>query len=183
MSSSTRTACAFESCQSTSAENRDVFVAVGKRKLPPASSSSTGKAGRAQLATQIICSTFKAAADCVHRRERWRTRCAPSEAAEAEAVRTGAVLCETNPIFRLQRRALRANWNSAGDELSDENRVAAVNWWPLPRNRASFDVMANLAIVWLECRSTSSSPQKLSKTFGASMRMFGPRYKLHSKRI
>jgi hypothetical protein len=36
----------------------------------------------------------------VHRRERWRTRCTPSEAAKAEALRTGPTLfCETKPIF------------------------------------------------------------------------------------
>jgi hypothetical protein len=36
----------------------------------------------------------------VHRRERWGTRCTPSEVAKAEAVRTGSVaLCETNPIW------------------------------------------------------------------------------------
>ena len=36
----------------------------------------------------------------VRRGERWRTRRAPSEAAEAEAVRTGGIFfCETNPIF------------------------------------------------------------------------------------
>jgi len=43
--------------------------------------------------------TWRHSGGRVHRRERWRTGCAPSKAAKAEAIRTGRqhFFCETNP--------------------------------------------------------------------------------------
>ena len=103
----------FESRQSRSGENRRRFCETNpifwalqitpvraqrkaRKPPPPVSSHRTEKRGlggrRAQLATE-------GCRPRVHRRERWRTRRAPSKAAKAEAVRARDVLRETNPSF------------------------------------------------------------------------------------
>jgi hypothetical protein len=92
-----------------------------------------------------------------------------------------------DPVYAFGSRQSRSGKNERRS-LRNEPKFSAVSeaalratleferWWArggsrklvgLLRNRARFDAMENLAIVWLECRSTSSSPRKLSKTFGA----------------
>jgi hypothetical protein len=54
---------------------------------------------RAQLATLVICSTFKAAGvECIGEKRR-QAGCAPSQVAQAEAVRTGGDVLRNEPNF------------------------------------------------------------------------------------
>jgi len=59
----------------------------------------------------------------VHRRERWRARCAPSKATKTETVRTGGVVRWRNePDFpRMNEVALRSSLESTGTEFNYES--------------------------------------------------------------